>query len=338
MTASTSIAIIGAGSFAQSHLAAISQLPNARVSWVCDPNVETARAVADAWGIPRVASDLETVLADEDVSLVDIVTPVMHHAPQARQALRAGRSVLCEKPMALDLEEALSLADLARESNGQFMVKYHQRFDPVHEELRDGLFDQRWGRGLVAHFEILGDHLAALRSPEHWRGDPRTTGGGCLFESGSHLIDLAHFWFGPAWRVTATAHQMAAGNPEKGEDTATMVVEFASGAVLTLVGFWGAPGWDWRKEVFTSQQARISVETGEANVLRHRDSRGNDAVLAVEQDWFQRSVRRSIAHAIECAEGRTAPLVSIDDALDSMRTLDAAYRSIREGRSVDVAR
>lgn len=337
MSSKVRIAVVGAGAFAHSHLEAIQQLPRAEVAWICDPDREAAHAAADRWGVPRIAPDLDTVLADEDVDLVNLVTPVALHAPQAAQVLEAGRSVLCEKPMALNLDEALRLAAVAREAPGHLMVKYHQRFDPVHQRLREGLADQRWGTGLVAHIEILGDHLAALRSPDHWRGDRAMTGGGCLFESGSHLIDLAHFWFGPARRATATAHQQAAGNPSKGEDTASLVVEFAGGAVMHLVGFWGAPGWEWRKDVFTSDQVRLSVETGRSNTLRYRDARGADDVLAVEDDWFRRSVRRSISHAVDCAAGTTSPQVSIDDALQSMRTLDAAHRSIEEGRSIDLA-
>ncbi|UFU07997.1 Gfo/Idh/MocA family protein [Ruania halotolerans] len=331
------VAVIGAGSFAQSHLAAYAQLERADVAWICDPDRDAAHAAAERWGVQRIAPDLDTVLADDDVQLVDLVTPVALHAPQAIQVLDAGRFVLCEKPMALGLEEATKVAEADRASAGNLMVKYHQRFDPVHERVRDGLAEQLWGAGLVAHIEILGDHLAALRSPHHWRGNPAMTGGGCLFESGSHLIDLAHFWFGPARRVTATATQLAAGNPDKGEDTATIVVEFESGTMMTLVGFWGAPGWDWRKEIFTSEQNRLSIETGSDNVLRRRDSHGGDEVIAVEEDWFDRSVSRSISHALDCAAGNARPLVSVEDSMQSMRTLDAAYRSIAGGHSVELA-
>ncbi|MBZ2195508.1 Gfo/Idh/MocA family protein [Occultella gossypii] len=331
------VAVVGAGAFGQAHLRAYAELERADVVWVCDPDVDAARRAAAEFDVPNVASDLENVLADDGVHLVDLVTPVALHAPQATAALEAGRSVVCEKPMALDLTEALALADVAASSAGELLVKYHQRFDPVHERMRDLLAEGTHGTGLVAHIEILGDHLAALRSREHWRGDPLLTGGGCLFESGSHLIDLAHFWFGPAARVTATTHQLAAANPDKGEDTATLVVQFVNGAVVTLVGFWGAPGWDWRKEVFTSHQARLSVETGASNALRLRGGDGTDQVLAVEEDWFARSVRRSLAHALACAAGDVRPQVSVDDALASMRTLDAAYRSAREGRTVELA-
>jgi predicted dehydrogenase len=331
------VAVVGAGSFGQAHLRAYAGIARAEVAWVCDPDVGAAQEAARRWDVPHVATDLAQVLADDDVALVDLVTPVWLHAPQAHAALAAGKHVLCEKPMATDLTEALALAEAADAAPGHLIVKFHQRFDPVHERLRDGLADQTWGAGLVAHIEILGDHLDALRSTEHWRGDPRLTGGGCLFESGSHLVDLAHFWFGPALRVTATAQQLGAGNPDKGEDTATAVVELAGGAVLTLVGFWGAPGWDWRKEVFTSAHARLSVETGATNVLRLRDARGRDEVIAVEEDWFARSVARSLAHAVDCAAGVATPQVTVEDALQSMRTLDAAYRSAREGRTVELA-
>lgn len=305
------VAVVGAGAFAQSHLAAYAHIDRAEVAWVCDPDLEAARRTAERWGVRSVAADLEDVLADDGVDLVDLVTPVALHAPQATSALTAGRSVLCEKPMALDLAEAEAVAAVAASARGELHVKFHQRFDPVHERVRDLLRD---GTGaVVAHFTLLGDHLAALRSRTHWRGDPRFTGGGSLFESGSHLLDLAHFWFGPATRVTATVHQLVADNPAKGEDTATVVVEFDGGVVLTLVGFWAAPAWDWRKDVFTADQVQLTVETGRDNVLRRRARDGASEVVAVQEGWFDRSVEASIRHVVECCAGDATPLVTVED-------------------------
>lgn len=331
------VALVGAGSFGQAHLRAYGQIDRAGVTWVCDRDPDLARRVAQEWGVPRWTGDITDVLSDPDVELVDLVTPVALHAPQAIAALEAGKSVLCEKPMALDLDEALWMAEVAEAATGQLHVKYHQRFDPVHALVRDAVRDQRYGRALVAHISLLGDHTPALRSRTHWRGDPKMTGGGCLFESGAHLIDLAHFWFGPARHVTARTHQLAVDNPDKGEDTATLVVEFVGGEVLTLVGFWGAPAWDWRKDVFTSDQVRLGVTTGTDNVLVLERAGGDRETLAVQEDWFARSVQASIAHTLAAIAGEEEQAVPLPEALASMRTLEAAYRSEAEGRTVELA-
>ncbi len=331
------VALVGAGSFGQQHLRAYSLLDGVEVAWICDRDPEAAVRAAASFGVPRATADLADVLEDPDVDLVDVVTPVASHAPQAIEALAAGKSVLCEKPMALNLDQAREMVAAEAASEGQLHVKYHQRFDPVHERVRDAIADGVYGEALTAHFSLLGDHMQALRSRSHWRGDPAVTGGGCLFESGSHLVDLAHDWFGPARRVTARRHQLAAGNPDKGEDTATLVVEFDSGAVMTLVGFWAAPAWDWRKDVFTSTQVRLTVLTGADNVLLMEDAAGRREQLAAQESWFERSVSASISHVLQCVRGEVAPRVTLADALMSMETLDAAERSATEGRTVELA-
>src|SRR5690606_28803288 len=185
------VALVGAGSFGQQHLRAYSLLDGVEVAWICDRDPEAAVRAAASFGVPRATADLADVLEDPDVDLVDVVTPVASHAPQAIEALAAGKSVLCEKPMALNLDQAREMVAAEAASEGQLHVKYHQRFDPVHERVRDAIADGVYGEALTAHFSLLGDHMQALRSRSHWRGDPAVTGGGCLFESGSHLVDLA---------------------------------------------------------------------------------------------------------------------------------------------------
>lgn len=329
------VAVVGAGSFAQQHLDTYSRMTTAQVSWVCDVNADAAAQAASRFGVANTSQSFDEILEDPDVELVDLVTSVHLHASQAIQALEAGKSVLCEKPMAINLAESLRMVEAANRAPGRLFVKYHQRFDPVHERLRDLLVEQAYGRGLVAHFTLLGNHLEALQSTTHWRGDPKYAGGGCLFESGSHLVDLMHFWFGAAKRVTATTHQRAAQNPDKGEDTATMVVEFADGMVLTFVGFWASNSWEWRKRIFTSDQSELRVETSSSNLLIHA-TRNGDRILAEQDDWFRSSIDASINHYVHsCASGAPARF-GLADFLQPMRTLDAAYRSAEEGRTIEL--
>lgn len=328
------VAMVGAGSFAQQHLASLSNNPAVRLRWVCDVNESAADRTARDFSVERATVSFEDVLADDQVDLVDLVTPVHLHAPQAIAALTAGKSVICEKPMALSLAQAEEMVSAAQNSKGQLFIKYHQRFDPVHELLRSLVTDQTYGRALVAHFKLIGDHLAALQTNAHWRGDPRFTGGGCLFESGAHLIDLMHFVFGPARRVTAAVHQQAADNPDKGEDTASVIIEFGA-TVLTLVGYWGHSAWAWEKQVFTSDRSMLEVQTAQDNVLIHH--RGTEQkMLLTQPDWFNRSIDSSLTHYVNCVSGLEESRFTLAEQLEPMRTLDAGYRSAREGRTVEL--
>jgi predicted dehydrogenase len=173
----------------------------------------------------RVFTDLEAALAAGGADAVYAASPVFLHAPQTQASLRAGKHVLCEKPMAMNYAEARSMVEAARAAGKTLGVAYYRRTYPkvarAQELLRQGVI----GRPLLAYITCY-----EWRSPDEvrrtWQFDPALAGGGPLFDIGSHRIDVLNFLFGEPRRVAGQLSNVVHATAV--EDGATVLIEYVS--------------------------------------------------------------------------------------------------------------
>ena len=328
------IALVGAGSFARMHLDAYAEAENADVKWVCDPDIQARQTYMDRYGIQYGTADYREALSDGSVDLVDIVAPNHLHKPIAVDAVQAGKHVLCEKPMALTAAEGQEMIDAARAAGRQLHVKYHQRFDPVHRQVKDMWAAGEMPGSVVTVARRMDSHLASMLNPNHWRGIPALTGGGCLFSSGSHTLDLLYYFFGPVVAVTATNRQLVADDPTKADDNATVVLEFDCGMVATFVGCWTVQHIKWTTTEIYSPDSTIRVRSDGGGLVLEREAKGTVDPMRRSDDWFRKSNLEAIGHFLSCVGQDVEPLYPAQDCVNSMRILEAAYRSSDEGRRI----
>jgi predicted dehydrogenase len=184
---------------------------------------DRAKGLAHA---PRAWTDLDEALSDPHVDAVYIATPVSLHAPFSVAAMRAGRHVLCEKPMALNLAEAREMVRVAVETGVVFGVSYYRRFYPKLLRARDLIAQGAIGQPVFA--ELTCHHwFTAQDGYRSWLLDPARAGGGPLFDIASHRVDALNFLFGPPLRVSAHLGNTVHKYPV--EDSATVLLEYGSG-------------------------------------------------------------------------------------------------------------
>jgi len=182
-------------------------------------------AKALTYGVPAW-SDLETALAACPSSAVYIATPVFLHAPQAIAALRAGRHVLCEKPMALNYAQASQMVGAAEESGRTLGVAYYRRMYPKVARARELIAAGAIGRPVFA--EATSHHwFYPTDGHRAWLIDPALAGAGPLYDIASHRIDLMNYFFGDPVRVSSQLSTLVHSIPV--EDNATIMIEFDSG-------------------------------------------------------------------------------------------------------------
>jgi predicted dehydrogenase len=181
-------------------------------------------AKAAPFGV-RVWANLEEALADPAVHVVYVGTPVLLHAPQTIQSLRAGKHVLCEKPMAMNEAEARTILHAAAESDKMFGVAYYRRSYPKVQRAKQLVADGAIGRPVLA--ELTSHAWFDGQSSRSWLVDPAKAGGGPLFDVASHRIDVLNFLFGQPLRVTAQLSNVVHHYPV--EDNATVMIEYAGG-------------------------------------------------------------------------------------------------------------
>ena len=182
-------------------------------------------AKAAAYGVPAW-TELAQALRECAADAVYVATPVSLHAPQTIAALRAGKHVLCEKPMALDYAEALSMHRAAEQSGHALGVAYYRRLYPKVARARQLIQSGTIGRPVFAEATSHGwtDFADSFRS---WIADPRMSGGGPLRDIASHRIDLLNFLFGKPVRVSG--HLSTLVQPVAVEDNATVLIEYENG-------------------------------------------------------------------------------------------------------------
>ncbi len=173
----------------------------------------------------RVFATLDAALADPEVHAVYVGTPVFLHAPQTIQSLRAGRHVLCEKPMAMNEAEARLMVRTAEETGKTFGVAYYRRCYPKVQRAKELLAAGVIGKPVFAE---LTNHMDFDGSGNRgWLFDPVKSGGGPLFDIASHRIDVLNFLFGQPQRVTAQLSNVVYHYAV--EDNATAMIEYENG-------------------------------------------------------------------------------------------------------------
>ncbi|MDO8686331.1 MAG: Gfo/Idh/MocA family oxidoreductase [Clostridiales bacterium] len=185
--------IIGTGNIAVSkHLTGYAALKDeVELMAVCDNNKEAAERAAKQFGIPNVFTDYRNLLAMKDIDLISVCTPNCLHAPVTIEALEAGKHVHCEKPMAMNSEEAQEMLDTARKTGRKLMVGLNNRFTKETQFVKKYVDDGNLGEiyyikcGWVRRSEI---------APRGWFTDKALSGGGSLIDLGVHFIDLAMYF------------------------------------------------------------------------------------------------------------------------------------------------
>ena len=173
----------------------------------------------------RTWTTLDEALTDTAIDAVYVATPVFLHAPQTMQALRAGKHVLCEKPMAMNEAEARSMVQASDKSGKTFGVAYYRRCYPKIQRAKQLLEAGVVGKPVVA--ELTNHMWFDGTGNRGWLFDPAKAGGGPLFDIASHRIDVLNFLFGQPMRATGqlsnVVHHYAV------EDNATVMIEYPGG-------------------------------------------------------------------------------------------------------------
>jgi predicted dehydrogenase len=214
--------VVGVGDITRKRvLPAILAEPRSRLAGI----VTRDPAKAEPYGV-RSWSDLDSALAASDATVVYVATPVFLHAPQTIAALRAGRHVLCEKPMALNYAEALAMQQASEDTRRTLGIAYYRRMYPKVDRARELIEAGVIGRPVFAE-ATSHDWFNPLGTSRAWLADPKQSGGGPLRDIGSHRIDLMNYLFGKP--INAIGHMTTLVQPLEVEDNATVMIEYEGG-------------------------------------------------------------------------------------------------------------
>lgn len=224
-------AVVGLGVGSQ-HAAGYAAFPELYdLAVICSLDDEKNRQLAAQLGVARTETRFEALLEMPDLDVIDICTPPMLHRPQAIAALRAGKHVVCEKPLTDSLAGVDELIRVERETGRRLMPVFQYRFGAGLQKLKRMIDHGVAGEPVAASVEVHWRRRAEYYAVP-WRGKFATELGGVLTSHAIHALDMLTFVFGPPRRVFARTATRS--NPIEVEDCAALMIEHANGALSSV--------------------------------------------------------------------------------------------------------
>ena len=222
--------LIGAGDIARKRIApALRDLPNCDLVAVCRARSELAEDFAKEFGARKWYADWREMIADPEIDAVYIATPVNLHCEQTIAAAKAGKHVLCEKPMAMTVPECDEMIEACRDGGVRLGVAYYRRFYPVVERAKQIVDSGEIGNVAIAQINAFEFFAPDGNDPRSWLLNPKTSGGGPMMDFGCHRIEVMTNLFGPVEQVAGVISNTVFNRQV--EDTAVASFRFELGTI-----------------------------------------------------------------------------------------------------------
>lgn len=333
------IAIVGCGMIASTHVTALKEIPEARICGVWNRTPEAMREFARKYEVNTYQS-YEELLADPQVNTVIITLPPGFHVDYGLQAVAAGKNIILEKPIDIDVEKARRLIEECRKKDGKLAVIFQNRFTPAARTVKAAL-DQ----GVLGKIILADAYVKWYRSPQYyagsyWRGTWEIEGGGALINQAIHTIDLVQWFMGGVHSVygmiKTSIHKIAT------EDLGVAVVEYMNGAIGVIEGSTAVvPGFKERIEIH-GEKGTIVLEGGNIKEWKVEGCRESDYVASESVSYGETNspAISHVNHKAQLAEilraflNNDEPLVNGEEGLKSLQIVRGIYESSALGRKI----
>ncbi|WEG14686.1 Gfo/Idh/MocA family oxidoreductase [Pullulanibacillus sp. KACC 23026] len=357
MTRIVRIGIIGCGGIANGkHLPSLSKLQNVELVAFCDIEVERAIKASKEYGCENAAvyEDYKVLLKDESIEVVHVLTPNASHAEISVAGLEAGKHVMCEKPMAINSEEAKQMVEAAKRTGKKLTIGYNNRFRPDSLHLK-----QLCEQGDLGEVYYAKAHAIRRRAVPTWGVflDEEKQGGGPLIDIGTHALDLT-LWmmdnYQPKAVLGTTYHKLSqtknAANafgpwdPEKFtvEDSAFGFITMENGATIALESSWALNTLevDEAKCSLSGTKAGADMKGGlringeEFGKLYTKEVDLGSSGVAFFSGKKESDADLEARLWIEAIVNNTEPLVKPEQAFVVTQILEGIYESAKTGEAV----
>ncbi len=329
------VGIVGLGWVAQVvHLPLLQKLPEVELVAACDKDRGKLQVVGEKFGIRTLYTDARQMLDKEDIAAVIVCTSTDAHKEATLAALRAGKDVLVEKPIARRYTEAVEMAEAAKESKRKLMVGMNHRFRPDVMILKSFIE----GKELGKVFYTRVGWLRKRSSDSSWFTQKEKSGGGVFIDLGIVMLDMALWMMGypDVKRVGAThfSHRT-----RQVEDTSLVTLTLSNSAAVSIEVSWSMTLDD---DIY---YCNVFGTDGSANLnpLRiNKELHGNIVNLApskleTPQNLFKRSYENELKHFVGAVKGLHHVISTGDEAVQRMKIVDGVYKSVRLGKEVSLS-
>ncbi len=340
------VGIIGCGSIAkQRHGYEYFHNADVQIKGFYDLIAARAQALADLYG-GSVYADVDAMLADPEIDAVSVCMANAFHAEISIKALKAGKHVLCEKPMAVTMEQCQAMVDAARESGKRLMIGHNQRLAPAHKKAKELLTSGALGRVITfqSTFGHKGPEMWSMdKSANTWFFKKASASFGSMADLGIHKIDLMRYLIGS--EITSVYSTMKVldkkfpdGTPIEVDDNSVEILNFADGAMGTVTTSWTHYGEECNASVLYCEKGIMKLYADPQYSLKVVNADGTRVLYALDRlqtnDDAQQASSGVIDEFVSAIEENRPSVLDAADVIRSMRAVFACLRSAEEGRLI----
>ncbi len=340
------VGVIGLG-IGRHHLRAYTEHPRAHVTAIADTDVNRLAEIGDEYGVEGRYQYAEEMLSREKFDIVSIATPNIYHKPLSIMALEGGAHVLCEKPMAMNAEEAQEMVSVSERTGKRLMINFSFRFREESQAMKREV--EAGTLGNIYFGRTVWHRRRGIPRFGGWFGQKRLSGGGPLIDLGVHRLDLALWLMGypePLWVMGSAYNHLGSALADKAgvdfsvEDLAVGLIRFNNGATLEVEASWA--GNIQEKELM---ETRLLGTDG--GLLQKNIGGGYDLVteLYIERNGSMFDMRldsasaaksSSMAHFVDAIINDNEHIATGEEGMTVMKLLDAIYLSAERETPVNV--
>lgn len=325
------IGIIGAGRIAKVHARSTSQHPAAKLVAIFDPIEAARKELAAQYGVKDVAT-AEEIFNDPQIDAVIVCSPTPLHIEHIVAGVKAGKAVLCEKPVAMEVEEARGIRTQLEGEDVRVMLGFNRRFDPsfakCHQLLEDGEL------GEVEQVTIISRDPAA--PPKEYIA----VSGGIFKDMTIHDFDTARYFLGDIATVSATGQNLDPELKDTGDyDAAVVVLTNKAGKVATIINNRHcATGYDQRLEVSGPLGSAFAenIRPTTVRVSKKDSSNAQDPYLDFFLERYEAAYYQELDAFIQAIDGKREFSPSIEDGILALEVAEAALESAKSGKVVQL--
>ena len=340
------VGIIGCGSIAkQRHGYEYFHNADVQIRGFYDLIAARAQALADLYG-GSVYADVDAMLADPEIDAVSVCMANAFHAEISIKALKAGKHVLCEKPMAVTMEQCQAMVDAARESGKRLMIGHNQRLAPAHRKAKELLTSGALGRVITfqSTFGHKGPEMWSMdKSANTWFFKKASASFGSMADLGIHKIDLMRYLIGS--EITSVYSTMKVldkkfpdGTPIEVDDNSVEILNFADGAMGTVTTSWTHYGEECNASVLYCEKGIMKLYADPRYSLKVVNADGTRVLYALDRlqtnDDAQQASSGVIDEFVSAIEENRPSVLDAADVIRSMQAVFACLRSAEEGRLI----
>jgi len=338
------IGLIGSQFVSTIHAESLKMVADAEIIAVASPTEEHVGSFAQRYNIPNYFTDYRKILEMDEIDMIILGLPNYLHAQAAIDAAKAGKHIVCEKPLCMNLMEADLMIETCKKENVKLMYAEELCFTPKYVRLKQLVDEGALGKVYMVKQSEKHD---GPHSPWFW--DVEKSGGGVVFDMGCHAFEFFRWILGKPEVESVYADMGTYVHKEKtrGDDNSLVIVKFADGATCLAEESWAKKGgMDDRAEVYGSEGVAYANLLMGNSILTYSDTGYGYAVekagstkgwsFTIYEEAWNYGFPQEMEHFVDCVKNDKQPMETGEDGRAVLEIIFAAYRSAKTGKKVDM--